>query len=462
MRGRRLRYTPFDVDLYEIRETHLAGLREVAEGWFVEYKSEVPDPRALAKSLSSFANRHGGWLILGIQEDSADNTAASYPGIPDSDVTSTVQRLRDAAKDLLQPTVPFFHHTLSGPLADISLPSGRSIVVVRIPEGAFTPYIHNNGRIYVRTGDSSSPVAATDRATIDLLHRKAEEKRELLDDLIGRRPIVSQGETEDTTYLHLVLCSDPFRIFGHWYGGSFTDFRTAMETKPLPFDNIYTSQEGFVARQVRRNERHKRLFTWEFSRRCNSFVTLPLRRMEAPSIDPDGSLYDLGEWSHYVQGERFISLLARKDLLSFVRVLNLNMVVTLTEGIIARHRALAEGAGVRGPFYLKAIIENTWRVVPFVDSSEYVSHIEAFDVPVVQDSDLTAPSGDWPEGFITVPEPSEASCDTKRTFGHSVAITWIAIMEALGLPGEVLAKGGNEFFDAANRETELHLNRLAG
>ena len=454
----RLRYTPFDVDLQEINETHLAGLREVAEGWYVEYKSEVPNPRVLAKSLSSFANRHGGWLFFGIQEDSADNTAASYPGIPDSAVASTLRRIRDAAKDLLQPTAPFFHHTLRGPLADISLPAGRSIVVVRIPEGAFTPYVHNDGRIYVRTGDSSSPVAATDRTTIDLLLRKAEEKRALLDDLIDRRPDVSKGEAEDTTYLHLVLCSDPFRVLGHWYGGSFTDFSTVMGAPPLPFDNIYTSQEGFIARQARGNERHKRLFTWEFSRTCNSFVTLPLSGLAVPSLNADVSYYDLGEWSDHVHGERFVSILAQKDL-KFVRVLNLNMVVTVTERIIARHRALAEGAGVVGPFYVKAIIENTWRTVPFVDTSAYVSHIETFDVPVVQDADLTAPSGDWPEGFITVPELSEVSSDKMPSINYGAIKTWMAIMEALGIPGEILAK--EEFLDAANRETERHRNRLA-
>ena len=82
-------------------------------------------------------------------------------------------------------------------------------------------------------------------------------------------------------------------------------------------------------------------------------------------------------------------------------------------------------------------------------------------MPVVQDSDLTAPSGDWPEGFITLPELSEASSDKKPATSYSAITTWIVIMEALGLPGEVLAKGGNEFLDAANRETERHRNRLA-
>ena len=119
-----LRYTPFDIDLNEISQTDLATLREVSEGWYVEYKSEVTNPRSLAKSLSSFANRYGGWLILGVQENPKDHTAASFPGVPNSDLTSILQQLRDAAKDLLQPTLPLFHHILTGPLADNFLAVG--------------------------------------------------------------------------------------------------------------------------------------------------------------------------------------------------------------------------------------------------------------------------------------------------------------------------------------------------
>ena len=453
-----MRYKPFDGDLHDVTENDLAGLRDVAEGWYVEYKSEVPKPRDLAKSLSSFANRYGGWLFLGVQEDSADNTAESFPGILNADIHRALERLRNAAKDSLQPTVPYFHRALRGPLGSICLEAGRSIIVVRIPEGASTPYVHNNGRIYVRTGDSSSPVPATDRATFDLLHRKAEEKASLIKDLIDRSPPVSKGE-EDTSYLHIVLCSDPFRVLGHWYSGSFSDFSAAMSAKPLPFDNIFTSQDGFVARQARSNERYNRLFTWEFSRRCNSFVTLPLTSLRVPPAGTEESAFNLEEWSSYAHGKEFGLILAERNL-EASRVLSLNMLITLLAGVMARHRTLAGHAGVRGPFYVKAIMKNVWRAIPFIDTEEYMHHVGTFDVPVVQDSDVTAPSGSWPEGFVPMPELDEVPREDNREVLENAIILWVAIMQALGIPGEVLVRSSNRILSVADQEAERHRNRL--
>lgn len=443
-----MRYTPFDVDLRHVSETHLAGLREVAEGWFVEYKSQVPQPRELAKSLASFANRYGGWLILGIEENPQDNTAARFPGIPDSDVTSNVQRIRDAAKDLIQPTVPFLHHTMQGPLPEIALPSGQSIVIIRIPEGASTPYIHNDGRVYIRTGDSSSPTPATDRTTLDLLHRKAEARAVLLDGLISRKPAVSKGE-EETTYLHLILCSDPFQMLGHRFRGSFTEFSDAMDKPPIPFDNVYASQDGFVARQVFGGERYNRIFTWEFSRTCNSFVTCPIPMLR-----------NFEEWLEYDHGEKFASLIAERELHA-ARVLNLNIVVNLVGATVARHCSLARMANVNGPFYFKAKLENTWRVIPFIDTSEYISHVETYDIPIVQDSHLTAPIGGWPEGFITLPELSQNPTERISAIELSSIETWIATMQALGIPGDFLSKSASRILRVANREAERQRNRLA-
>ena len=453
-----MRYSPFDVELRDVTETHLAGLCDVAEGWYVEYKSQTPKPRDLAKSLSSFANRHGGWLFLGIEEDAKDNTAATFPGIADSDVPTALEQLRNAAKDLLQPTVLFSTQTLTGPLPALSLAAGRSIIVVRIPEGGSPPYIHNEGRIYIRTGDSSSPVPATDRTTFDLLHNKGQDRAASLERLFSRRPLVSKGE-EDVSYLHLFLASDPLDVLGHWYGGSFSEFSTTMSQGPIPFDNIYTSQDGFVARQTRGNKRYDRRFTWEFARKCNSFVTLPLSDLRAPFGDPSSAGYELGEWSQFLQGEQFASILSRKELHAS-RVLNLNMLITLIGGIIARHRSLAGAAGVRGPFYIKAALENVWRVIPFWDTSEYISHIKAFDVPIVQDSDLAAPLGGWPEGFIIAPELDDIPNEGEHAISQPAIATWIAVMQALGVPGEVLGKEGNNALDVANREAELHRNRM--
>ena len=46
----------------------------------MEYKSEAVPARALAKSLSAFANTYGGWLFVGVREESKDNAVAgSFP-----------------------------------------------------------------------------------------------------------------------------------------------------------------------------------------------------------------------------------------------------------------------------------------------------------------------------------------------------------------------------------------------
>lgn len=438
----------------------MAGLCDVAEGWYVEYKSELPSLRDLAKSLSSFANRSGGWLFLGVMENHDDNTAASFPGIPDQDVPTALERVRNAAKDLLQPTVLYDTRTLAGPLPATSLASGRSIIVVRIPEGASPPYVHNEGRIYIRTGDSSSPVPANDRTTVELLYRKGEEKTSLLEARASRMPEVSKAESNNS-YLHLFICSDPFEVLAHWYGGSYSDFASMMVAQPLPFDNIYTSQDGFIARQARGNDRYHRTFTWEFSRKCTSFVTIPLNSVEVPPLLHINLDADLGDWVHYDEGKAFISSL-RDDSLRLSRVIDLNIALPLIGGVLARHRTVSGSVGIKGPFYVRATVENVWRTIPFIDTAEYMANVRRFGVPVVQDSDLTAPLGGWPEGFIALPEMERVPTEEDPgNFAQAIPI-WLAVMQALGIPGEILAESAdNKLVEVALREAGRHRDRWA-
>ena len=161
----------------------------------------------------------------------------------------------------------------------------RSVVVVRVPEGTTTPYIHNDGRIYIRIGDSSSPIPATDRSTFDLLYRRSgEDKRAYLEELIEKSPIVSRAE-EKSSYIHLSILSDPLQTLGYQYEGTFSEFCAVMKGTNLPFDNFFTSPDGFIARQVGVNQRRYRLLTWEFSRNCNSYVTIPIPILPLQDFD---------------------------------------------------------------------------------------------------------------------------------------------------------------------------------
>ena len=101
---------------------------------------------------------------------------------------------------LFRPQVRYETQILEGPVSNIGLNPDRCVVVVRVPEGANTPYVHNDGKIYIRVGDSSSPVPATDRSTFDLLYRRGQEKRTFLEELVGRSPEISQYE-EDYSFL---------------------------------------------------------------------------------------------------------------------------------------------------------------------------------------------------------------------------------------------------------------------
>jgi len=60
--------------------------RQISEGWYIEYKSELPkktgkiDSLKITKSISAFANTKGGWLFFGIGTDTK-NIATNLCGI---------------------------------------------------------------------------------------------------------------------------------------------------------------------------------------------------------------------------------------------------------------------------------------------------------------------------------------------------------------------------------------------
>ena len=287
------RYTPFETDLSNISQDDLATLKNVHEGWYVEYKSELTKPRDLAKSLSSFANQLGGWIFFGVSEDRKLHVAESFHGIPDSDVSRALESLRNASKDLINPDVFYTSRVFKGPIDSLGLRSDHSIIVVHIPQGADCPYVHNDGRIYRRIADSSHPKAETDRSRLDLLIERGKKARSRLADHVTRIPIVSKGE-ENQCYIHFSIISDPYETMGHWYSAGVSTFSELMRQGGIRFDNIYPKSGGYIARQIINNDPYNRILTWEFSRHCHSFITFPVPLLQSEVSDsdlPDNSIH---------------------------------------------------------------------------------------------------------------------------------------------------------------------------
>ena len=187
-------HRPFTGRLEEVNPKELASLREKHEGWFVEYKRRMIGLSEIAKSLSSFANQYGGCLFIGVEEGGEQNVADNFPGIPSNEVQRTLESIRNATADYLQPSVFYIPRVFEGPVEDIGLKSGKSIIAIEVPRGPDTPYIHKDGVIYLRVGDSSRPTAVTDRTTFNLLVQRGLESRSRLAERVLWQPVTSQAE----------------------------------------------------------------------------------------------------------------------------------------------------------------------------------------------------------------------------------------------------------------------------
>jgi predicted HTH transcriptional regulator len=162
------RYSPFTKPLHDLTGDDLAILRDVSEGWFVDYKSEPLSTRDFAKHTSAFGNQFGGWLFVGVAEGpNKSMKAGSFPGVQAADVSKILVQVREAVSAHVSPAVCFDHKVIDGPVPTLELPSERSIIIIGVPEGSSPPYVHSTGRIYRRIADSSDPKAETDRAVLD-------------------------------------------------------------------------------------------------------------------------------------------------------------------------------------------------------------------------------------------------------------------------------------------------------
>lgn len=451
-------YNPFNRPFEDLEPIDLAVLREVAEGWYTEYKSMKPTTKKIAKSLAAFANHYGGWVFYGVkQTDDGTNKAESFPGLDEQEVSLLVEGARNAAKDAISPSPYYDHRILKGPCNEIGLPHGRAIVVIAVPAGPNTPYIHCDGKIYRRVADSSDPKPETDRFTLDQLWQRGQRARDRVTTFLEREPILSEGESE-ASFIDLFLLPDPLGASGQRSKLTFDEFvklMTDQDTPDIRFtcDNLYTMPDGFVGRQIGANDPYRLHLAWQHFSSGFSIVTLPLSSAVIDVLGADG-------WLRGYKHEEVILGMIKAGHHTDSYMVDVNQLILFVLCVFGRQRQLMEAGNIRGPFYAKAALHNMWRRIPFLDTAAFIRFVDMHGFPVIQFNDEFAPPGKTYDSLRLIPDEETPGVGSQqiRDALHLTA----DIFRALGLPaGMVVGVDDKEdhWLSATKRAQDVNLRR---
>jgi hypothetical protein len=390
------RFNPFSLPLAEFPPDELNRLREVDEGWYVDYKSEPVSVAAFGKYLSSFANQYGGWLFIGVKEGPNKSLrAGSFPGIPKNDVPKTLVQIREGVTAHVSPFVYFEHRVIEGPVDVIGLETNKAIVIVYVPEGTNPPFVHSTGKIYRRKADASEPEEETDRAVLDSLWRKSESVRIRLEEFI-----LSPARTlvQGNPFCCIYLLSDP-TFSGPEHSLSFSQFKDAMREIHDPgmafdLDNIFPTQDGYSARCLSLNEPGLDLTGLRWWHNGNVRLTIPLNLLES-------SFNGVYEGLH----KEFIEIMDRKFLQQRRRTLDLDEWLMVVLGLTGRYLDLRDSLKLKGPIWAKALFAKVRGDVPFIGMPSYLTAVRDYGLPVIPDELVLAPIGTSMGDLVRLDDP---------------------------------------------------------
>jgi predicted HTH transcriptional regulator len=200
-----MKFNPFDKNPTEpLSESDLQGLIEnkVAEGYFVEYKSDFPKKEKISHSIASLANTYGGWYFIGVAADKENNTATSLTGFSLQEHHDPIAEIRNIARDYISPTPIFFTHVVKLGSAD------RVVLAIYIPDDQETPFICKDGRLYRRVSDSSDPIMENDRHSLDKLVYKGKNPSKKFQEFCQDERTFCQEE-ENLSWLQIFISPHP-------------------------------------------------------------------------------------------------------------------------------------------------------------------------------------------------------------------------------------------------------------
>jgi hypothetical protein len=260
-------------------------------------------------------------------------------------------RIRNAVVSHLNPK-PFFKiKVLKGPCQKINLEPSRGIIVIYVTPGTNPPYIHSSGVIYRRVGDSSEPTEETDRFILHQLWEKGKKNQEHLKSKV----LESWNNTEEPEIgflLNVFLIKDLYGNNRDIYKNefSFEDFSQLMKkTKgsffDIGFDNLSTTNDGYIARAVHGNNFSNNLPTFRYSTRITK-ISIPVSSIKI--------INDTLEWIDIPWNYNYIkpfSEMINTLKLKNATIIDLNNLFLVLWMFIRKYKSIMDAEGFKDDFH---------------------------------------------------------------------------------------------------------------
>ena len=405
-------YSPFDRSFKNLTCDDLLHLKQTHEGWYVEYKSEMVSSSAIAKGVSAFANKNGGWLFFGVKEESASNSVAGeFPGLDIVEKDKIRQKIRSSCNAYLEPTPYYDVMFIDGPCKELELPENKTIAVLQIPKSMQTPHIHKDGRIYIRVSDSSEPKPETDPHLLASMFKRREKADEAINLWLGDGPEISEAESE-WPQLRLLLTPDVWGQQGGYINATNEEIRDILKGKKaedsgvtLPMNTVHSTSNGFIGRQVTGTDPSDIGISFQINRQLEceiNFSPTSYKRFEDVNLD---------DLSDYLYVEDFVEILSDQNFQT-AKVIDLNIIYQVLLAVTNTYLKLLRLGNCEPTFYAKIILLNGWRYIPFYDDKDVMEQFRTHGIPVLQSEHIMYPFGKGAESFLKVSKGSDDLCAT--------------------------------------------------
>jgi hypothetical protein len=372
-------FNPFGKDLDLVSETDLLALTTVAEGWYLDYKEQPISVADLAKHLCAFANQFGGWLIFGVAEAiDGSQTAGSFTGLSEDDLAVLTLRVREAATAHASPSILYEEKRV--PVAG----GTRSTLIIGIPMGASTPYIHSSGRVYRRLGDQSKP--ESDRHALDQLWERGKQTQHLLASRLRQIPEYPDSQ-RDTSWVHVHFVPD-LRMPDQRSELSMSAFRAIASGHSTPnfglaapMTSVQSAMGGYVARQTRKETASLGSLTLRWWRDGVCRVDIPINRYSVSSRMPP-------VYRHFSAFARAAIEQGYEDS----GICDFTYFLQSLAALMNAYTYIRSETNDSRPLYATFRLRNFSHVVPFYDSSAYLKQCSDTALPFMLEGDIEFPA----------------------------------------------------------------------